>query len=275
MAAMILSKSVVLGFQTSTSRRTGSRSASSSLRPTYVYMGNELPVSASVSASASESDGQPEKSTSKDDRRQFLAKGVSAATALATSASIPALPAVAADARSNSRSEGYSVQHSDREWSYLLSGSQYNILRQGGTERPYSSILESEERPGTYKCAGCATDLFSAADKFHSGTGWPSYAAGTENVQVAPVNPVLMTLGGAEIRCGKCGGHLGDIFLDGKLYVGTRAFETGKRFCVDGAALVFQPSEAGQDPVFGDTPPAPAKPSKWAQLLDPPKINPV
>jgi peptide methionine sulfoxide reductase MsrB len=74
-----------------------------------------------------------------------------------------------------SRSDGYTVQRKDSEWRSILSPTQYFILREGGTERPYSSILESEERSGAYKCAGCGTELFESTQKFHSGTGWVSY----------------------------------------------------------------------------------------------------
>jgi peptide-methionine (R)-S-oxide reductase len=66
------------------------------------------------------------------------------------------------------------VQKSDAEWHSILSPTQYNILRDGGTERPNFSILESEDRPGVFSCAGCGTDLFESSQKFHSGTGWVS-----------------------------------------------------------------------------------------------------
>jgi hypothetical protein len=73
-----------------------------------------------------------------------------------------------------SRSEGYAVQKSETEWQSILTPMQYNILREGGTERPYYSILESDDRPGIFSCAGCGTDLFESSQKFHSGTGWVS-----------------------------------------------------------------------------------------------------
>ena len=169
-----------------------------------------------------------------------------------------------------SRSEGYEVQYTEREWAYMLSGKQYNILREGGTERQNSSILEGEEREGQYICAGCNTPLFESSAKFHSGTGWPSYAAALPGVEIQQVNAVQASLLGAEIRCATCGGHLGDLFNDGFVYVGTPAFETGKRFCVDGAALIFKPKD-GIDDVFGDLPP-PQKKSELPEFLQPPKI---
>lgn len=155
-----------------------------------------------------------------------------------------------------SRTQGYPVQKTDDEWRDLLTTRQYQILRKGGTERQFSSVLEDEERDGTYVCAGCWTALFSSADKFHSGTGWPSFAASIENhVEIESLNFVQRRLSGAELRCRTCGGHLGDVFLDGWIFTGTRAAETGKRFCIDGSALLFKPSDGFSDIVVGDTTP--------------------
>jgi len=182
-----------------------------------------------------------------------------------------------AEKKIKSRSDNYDVQYTDREWAYLLSGKQYNILRQGGTERQYSSILENEFRDGTYRCAGCDTPLFTSSSKFHSGTGWPSYASALPGVEVEDVNPVQANLLGAEIRCGTCGGHLGDVFNDGFIYVNTPAFVTGKRFCVDGAALIFRPDggvDSGEEDVYGDLPPKPSGKKDLPDFLSPPKIVP-
>lgn len=95
----------------------------------------------------------------------------SASAALVASTAAPKL---ANASNQRSRSDGYAVQKSDSEWHSILSPTQYNILREGGTERPNFSILESEDRPGMFSCAGCATDLFESSQKFHSGTGWVS-----------------------------------------------------------------------------------------------------
>mmetsp|Transcript_1229 Transcript_1229/g.2375 ORF Transcript_1229/g.2375 Transcript_1229/m.2375 type:complete len:257 (+) Transcript_1229:49-819(+) len=174
---------------------------------------------------------------------------------------------------SKSRSDGYAVQHTEREWAYLLSGQQYNILRQSGTERPYSSILEGEDRKGEFRCAGCNTPLFASSAKFHSGTGWPSFANTLVGVETENMNPVQAGLLGAEVRCGKCGGHLGDVFTDGLLYVSTPAFVSGKRYCVDGAALIFKPEDDSDD-VYGDLPP-PIKKKAMPDFLTPPKIKAI
>mmetsp|Transcript_24716 Transcript_24716/g.55663 ORF Transcript_24716/g.55663 Transcript_24716/m.55663 type:complete len:249 (+) Transcript_24716:31-777(+) len=196
-------------------------------------------------------------SPSKPHRRRFLAEfGTGAASVISICE-----PALAADSQAKgwrSRTEGYKVQRSEREWAYVLSGQQYNVLRQGGTERPFSSVLESEKRPGAFVCAGCGSKLFESSAKFNSGTGWPSFASSVPGaVEVDPdANPLLVSAGlmGAELRCKGCGGHLGDLFNDGRLFVNTPAFETGKRHCIDGYALVFKPAD-GSEEVFGDTPP--------------------
>ena len=102
-------------------------------------------------------------------RREMMQKSLTFG-ALLTSAAAPA------NARSTkSRTIGYDVQHTEAEWSQILSPQQNFILRQGGTESPYSSILEGEDRAGLFVCAGCGTPLFNSRDKFHSGTGWPRY----------------------------------------------------------------------------------------------------
>lgn len=98
-------------------------------------------------------------------RREMMQKAVTFGSLLSASP---------ANARSTkSRTTGYEVQHTEAEWSQLLSPQQNFILRQGGTESPYSSILEGEERAGLFVCAGCGTPLFNSKEKFHSGTGWP------------------------------------------------------------------------------------------------------
>jgi len=171
----------------------------------------------------------------------------------------------------------YPVVYSDKEWMYMLSGAQYNILRRGGTERPFSSILESEKRSGLFVCAGCQTPLFSSEAKFNSRTGWPSFATTLENGAQTPsnTNKAMMVFAGAEVKCKSCGGHLGDVFLDGKLFPGTVAFDSGKRYCIDGTALIFNPSDLDSEPLYGDTPPIPKKSANEIELpkfLQPPKI---
>lgn len=182
------------------------------------------------------------------------------AVATTTAATLYPLPSVAAEAKNaKSRSSGYSIQKTKEEWANQLSPLQYNILRRGGTERQKSSILNTytSDQEGTYACAGCGTALFSSADKFASNTGWPSFASALEGVE--------RIQGDDEVRCATCGGHLGDLFQDGWRYPGTPASKTGKRYCIDGTALVFQPSDGGPS-VRGDQPP-PAKVIQYEQPM--------
>jgi peptide-methionine (R)-S-oxide reductase len=210
-----------------------------------------------VHAKAKEANGDGGRTgnTGMVDRKQFasmLASASIAGIAFATGSE-----AAQAFGGGKSRTQGYKVQKSDDEWQQQLSRMQYYILRDGGTERPGSSILESEKRAGTFVCAACETPLFESAQKFKSGTGWPSFAATvTNNVEVEDVNVVQKSLAGAEVRCATCGGHLGDVFQDGFLFPGTPAFLTGKRYCIDGGALAFLPADGkAGDAVMGDLPP--------------------
>mmetsp|Transcript_16167 Transcript_16167/g.29163 ORF Transcript_16167/g.29163 Transcript_16167/m.29163 type:complete len:226 (-) Transcript_16167:104-781(-) len=199
-------------------------------------------------------------------RRLYLLKQTGCIATLATTTTAVATrSAHAADVKS--RTDGYAIQHTDREWAYILSGPQYNILRQGGTERQKASILHTftMANVGTYTCAGCATPLFSSEDKFSSGTGWPSFSSALPGVEVEELDPVRATLDGREVRCSSCGGHLGDLFNDGWIYRGSSAAKTGKRYCIDGAALVFKPEGGGED-VFGDDPP-PNRVIKYEQSM--------
>jgi peptide-methionine (R)-S-oxide reductase len=208
----------------------------------------------------------PLESSSPSCRRRWLQQMTATTTTAATVvASLPQKASAASTTKS--RTDGYAVQYTEREWAYLLSGAQYNILRQGGTERQRSSILypfTATDHVGTYHCAGCNTPLFTSASKFDSGTGWPSFSSAlAAGVELEQLNILQATLGGREVRCGTCGGHLGDLFNDGWIYTGTSAAQTGNRYCIDGAALIFQPQDYVEgsggdgktDLVFGDRPP--------------------
>jgi len=146
------------------------------------------------------------------------------------------------------------VQRTYAEWEKALSEQQLFILRNGGTEPQFSSPLLPQKGAGTFRCAGCDAALFNARSKFDSGTGWPSFSGALSNVEVNDgVGGFAQTaLLGAEVRCGNCGGHLGDLFLDGFLFPGQSAFLTGKRYCIDGAALVFEPAGDPDERIFGE-----------------------
>jgi peptide-methionine (R)-S-oxide reductase len=146
-----------------------------------------------------------DKSMSDGQSRRRFVNGISISAMGSFSSGFPH-PAQASGAKS--RTDGYAVQKSKDEWTSILTPLQFDILRKGGTERSYSSILEGEERLGVYSCAGCGTELFVASEKFHSGTGWPSFASAVEGVEVEKVNSLQANLAGAEVRCVTCGGKL-------------------------------------------------------------------
>jgi len=127
----------------------------------------------------------------------------------------------------------YAVTKTNKEWKEILTNEQYYILRQAGTERPFSSELNKIHGSGTFHCAGCNTALYESEHKFDSGTGWPSFDRAVKgNVSV----DVDHKLGYArtELLCNTCGGHLGHVFNDGPRET------TGKRHCINGDALIFE-----------------------------------
>ena len=136
--------------------------------------------------------------------------------------------------------EHFEVTHTDAEWRRLLTPAQYNILRQEGTEPPWSSPLLHEHRAGTFHCAGCALPLFSSATKFDSGTGWPSFYKPLPDA-VATTTDRLMIIPRTEVHCRRCGGHLGHVFKDGPQ-------PTGLRYCMNGLSLKFTPAADAPPP---------------------------
>jgi peptide-methionine (R)-S-oxide reductase len=130
----------------------------------------------------------------------------------------------------------YKVSKSEAEWKAELSSEAYNVLRQAGTERPFSSPLNKNYDNGIYVCAACATPLFKSEYKFDSGTGWPSFDREIEgNVAYGTDNKIGYSRN--EEHCATCGGHLGHVFDDGPRET------TGKRHCINGVALRFIPDE--------------------------------
>ncbi len=123
---------------------------------------------------------------------------------------------------------------SDAEWRKRLTPAQYRVLRQEGTERPYSSPLNEEKRAGVYACAGCGLPLFLSTTKFESGTGWPSFYDVREDAVVLKPDHALL-YERTEVECRRCGGHLGHVFDDGPR-------PTGKRYCMNGDAMTFAPA---------------------------------
>lgn len=133
---------------------------------------------------------------------------------------------------------GFEVTKTEAEWRTLLTPAQFSILRKHDTERPGASPLNDEHRQGTYHCAGCDLPVYSSEAKFESGTGWPSFTAPLQNAVGTSVDRSLLG-DRTEVHCRRCGGHLGHVFDDGPR-------PTGKRYCMNGAAMVFKPASQGE-----------------------------
>jgi peptide-methionine (R)-S-oxide reductase len=158
-------------------------------------------------------------------RRRFLI------TASVTALSVVTTSTCVESATSASAAVQFAVTHTDAEWRQLLTAAQCAVLRNAGTEAPYSSPLNDEHRRGVFSCAGCALHLFSSDTKFDSGTGWPSFWKALDNsVLERPDTSLGMTR--TEVLCSRCGGHLGHVFNDGPP-------PTGLRYCMNGVAMTF------------------------------------
>jgi peptide-methionine (R)-S-oxide reductase len=126
------------------------------------------------------------------------------------------------------------IKKTEEEWRKELTPEQYRVLREKGTERPFTGEYEGVTTPGVYKCAACGQELFLSDSKFDSGCGWPSFfqAAGADNVDAHEDNSFGMRR--VEVTCSGCGGHLGHVFPDGPR-------PTGLRYCINSVSLKLDP----------------------------------
>ena len=132
------------------------------------------------------------------------------------------------------------IRKTEEEWKRLLTKEQYAVMRERGTERPFTCELKEYKGAGVYRCAACALPLFRSGGKFESGTGWPSFYEPVSDEAIRYLTDASHGMVRTEIRCGNCDAHLGHVFPDGPQ-------PTGERFCVNSASMSFTDDENGDE----------------------------
>ncbi|KUF11796.1 peptide-methionine (R)-S-oxide reductase MsrB [Pseudoponticoccus marisrubri] len=149
---------------------------------------------------------------------------------------LAAAAAILPGSRSLAAEGDFEITRTEAEWRAMLSDAEYRVMRKEGTERAFTSPLNDEKRAGTFLCKGCDLPLYSSEHKFDSGTGWPSFTQALPDAIETKPDRVLIYVR-TECHCRRCGSHLGHIFDDGPP-------PTGKRHCINGISLTFQPASA-------------------------------
>jgi peptide-methionine (R)-S-oxide reductase len=131
--------------------------------------------------------------------------------------------------------EEMDIPKTDEQWRVALTPEQFDVLRKHGTERAWTSPLNTEHRDGVFSCAGCGQPLFKSDSKFDSGTGWPSFFVPLENAIETTIDRKY-GMARTEVHCARCKSHLGHVFEDGPA-------PTGLRYCMNGVSLAFEPAK--------------------------------